>query len=73
MSRSCPRLSRSSKDKGFDVVVERGAGEHANLTDAEYEEAGATLGTATDAWAADAVLKVAPPGALRDSRPRASS
>ena len=56
-----PEAVKKLKDKGFDVVVERGAGRDANLTDADYEEAGATLGTATDAWAADAVLKVAPP------------
>ena len=56
-----PEAVKKLKDKGFDVVVERGAGEHANLTDAEYQEAGAELGTSTDAWAADAVLKVAPP------------
>ena len=56
-----PEAVKKLKDKGFDVVVESGAGEHANLTDAEYEEAGAELGTSTDAWAADAVLKVAPP------------
>jgi NAD(P) transhydrogenase subunit alpha len=56
-----PEAVKKLRDKGFDVVVERGAGEHANLTDAEYEEGGATLGTATDAWAADVVLKVAPP------------
>jgi NAD(P) transhydrogenase subunit alpha len=56
-----PEAVKKLKDKGFDVVVERGAGEHANLSDADYEQAGAQLGTATDAWAADAVLKVAPP------------
>ena len=56
-----PEAVKKLKDKGFDVVVERGAGDEANLTDADYEQAGATLGTATDAWAADAVLKVAPP------------
>jgi NAD(P) transhydrogenase subunit alpha len=56
-----PEAVEKLRDRGFDVVVERGAGEQANLADADYEEAGATLGTATDAWTADAVLKVAPP------------
>jgi NAD(P) transhydrogenase subunit alpha len=56
-----PEAAKKLVDKGFEVVVERGAGEHAHLDDAEYEQAGAQLGTATDAWAADAVLKVAPP------------
>ena len=42
------------------VVVEAGAGERALLPDALYTEAGATIG---DAWAADIVVKVAPPTA----------
>jgi NAD(P) transhydrogenase subunit alpha len=56
-----PEAVKKLTGKGFDVVVERGAGEHANVTDADYEEAGAALGTAAEAWAADAVLKVAAP------------
>jgi NAD(P) transhydrogenase subunit alpha len=40
------------------VVVESGAGERALLPDALYTEAGATIG---DAWAAEVVVKVAPP------------
>jgi NAD(P) transhydrogenase subunit alpha len=43
---------------GFDVVVERGAGEAASFPDAAFEEAGARLGD----WAeADAVAKVQKP------------
>jgi H+-translocating NAD(P) transhydrogenase subunit alpha len=56
-----PEAVKKLRDRGFEVVVERGAAVEANLADADYEEVGATLGTATDAWAADAVLKVAPP------------
>jgi NAD(P) transhydrogenase subunit alpha len=41
------------------VVVEPGAGRHANAPDAAYTDAGATLG---DPWAAEVVVKVAPPG-----------
>jgi NAD(P) transhydrogenase subunit alpha len=40
------------------VVVEAGAGVHANAPDAAYEEAGATVG---DPWGAEVVVKVAPP------------
>ncbi|WP_297795542.1 NAD(P) transhydrogenase subunit alpha, partial [Mycobacterium sp.] len=43
---------------GVAVVVESGAGERALLPDALYTEAGATIG---DAWAAEVVVKVAPP------------
>jgi NAD(P) transhydrogenase subunit alpha len=45
---------------GVAVVVESGAGERALLPDDLYTEAGATIG---DAWAADVVVKVAPPTA----------
>src|SRR5271163_5307566 len=43
---------------GVAVVVESGAGEGALLPDDLYTEAGASIG---DAWAADVVVKVAPP------------
>ena len=46
-----PDSVKKLADAGFDVVVERGAGAEANLSDAEYEEAGATLGDAGAAWA----------------------
>ena len=46
---------------GATVVVERGAGEAAGLLDAAYEAAGATLGSASDAWGADLVVKVQRP------------
>src|ERR1700724_2871914 len=45
---------------GVAVVVQSGAGERALLPDSLYTEAGATIG---DAWAADVVVKVAPPTA----------
>ncbi len=53
---------------GFDVVVEKGAGDGASFTDGEFEQAGATI--AKDAAAAlkdaDVVLKVQKP--LRDGK-----
>ena len=52
---------------GVAVVVESGAGERALLPDELYTEAGATIG---DAWAADVVVKVAPPTADEVSRLR---
>ena len=45
---------------GIAVVVESGAGERALLPDELYTQAGATIG---DAWAANVVVKVAPPTA----------
>ena len=49
------RLARS----GFEIAVERGAGEAASFPDAAYEEAGATL--VGDPWDAAAVAKVQKP------------
>ncbi|OAP37772.1 NAD(P) transhydrogenase subunit alpha [Sinorhizobium glycinis] len=49
------------KSLGFDVVVEAGAGLHSRVPDAEYEKAGARIGSAADAKEADVVLKVRRP------------
>ncbi|WP_430434957.1 Re/Si-specific NAD(P)(+) transhydrogenase subunit alpha [Methyloversatilis sp.] len=50
---------------GFDVVVETGAGDLADLSDSAYREAGASIaGSATELWSsADIVFKVRPPTA----------
>ena len=53
-----PKAVASLVNKGLAMVVESGAGERALLPDDLYTEAGATIG---DAWAADVVVKVAPP------------
>src|SRR3954470_10027280 len=55
-----PKAVASLVNSGVAVVVEAGAGEQALLPDDLYTEAGATIG---DAWAADVVVKVAPPTA----------
>ncbi|MCI1747502.1 MAG: Re/Si-specific NAD(P)(+) transhydrogenase subunit alpha [Acidipropionibacterium sp.] len=46
---------------GYDVMVERGAGERAALPDADYEKAGATLAAVDEVWGCDLVLAVNPP------------
>ena len=48
---------------GFSVVVQAGAGDAANVSDADYQEAGATIvADATQLWASsDIVFKVRPP------------
>src|SRR5690242_954917 len=53
---------------GFEVVLERGAGEAASFPDSSYEEAGADVGA--DAWQADAVVKVQAPSADEAGRLR---
>lgn len=46
---------------GYDVVVERGAGEAAYFPDAEYEAKGARIGSREEALGADLVATVQPP------------
>src|SRR5882724_2511376 len=53
-----PKTVAALVNSGLAVVVESGAGEAALLPDDLYKEAGASIG---DAWAADVVVKDAPP------------
>jgi NAD(P) transhydrogenase subunit alpha len=46
---------------GWEVAIERGAGDAASYPDPLYETAGATLVDRSDAWAADIVVKLRPP------------
>ena len=46
---------------GWQVVVERGAGERASYPDAQYAAAGATLVDRQTAWHAEVVVKLRPP------------
>ncbi|CAN5895847.1 Re/Si-specific NAD(P)(+) transhydrogenase subunit alpha [soil metagenome] len=46
---------------GWDVQVEKGAGESAAYPDAQYTDAGATLVDRAAAWTSDIVLKLLPP------------
>ncbi|VAZ70665.1 NAD(P) transhydrogenase subunit alpha part 1 [Mycobacterium persicum] len=62
-----PKAVASLVNSGVAVVVESGAGQRALLPDELYTEAGAIIG---DAWAADVVVKVAPPTAEEIGRLR---
>lgn len=59
---------------GFDVVVEKGAGERSRIPDAEFANAGGRIGSAADAGKADVIIKVRrPTGAeLQGYRPGAA-
>ena len=46
---------------GWEVAVERGAGESASYPDSQYEASGATVVDRPAAWSADIVLKLRPP------------
>ncbi len=54
-----PEVIKKMAAKGFEFVVAPGSGDDAALSDALYEEAGATL--SDDVWSADVVAKVAGP------------
>jgi NAD(P) transhydrogenase subunit alpha len=56
-----PDTVRDLTDRKLQVAVEAGAGEGSGRPDSEYTEAGASVGSADDAWGADVVVKVAPP------------
>src|SRR5437588_770440 len=57
-----PEVVGKLKAKGLDVVVQSGAGADALLTDAAFEEAGATVSPdADEIWGADVVVTIAPP------------
>jgi NAD(P) transhydrogenase subunit alpha len=59
-----PATVRQLIGLGYEVVVEAGAGRHADFPDQAYAEAGAAVVDASTAWSADVVLKVvAPSGA----------
>ncbi|GFG73874.1 NAD(P) transhydrogenase subunit alpha [Mycobacterium botniense] len=62
-----PKAVPALVSSGVAVVVESGAGARALLPDELYTRAGATIG---DAWAADIVVKVAPPTPEEVSRLR---
>src|ERR1044072_239401 len=54
-----PEVMKKMAAKGFEFVVEPGAGAEAMLSDERYEDAGATI--SGDVWSADVVAKVAAP------------
>jgi NAD(P) transhydrogenase subunit alpha len=65
-----PDVVRSLTGDEIEVAVESGAGEAAGHPDAEYSDAGASVGSADDAWDADVVAKVAVPTAEEIGRLR---
>jgi NAD(P) transhydrogenase subunit alpha len=58
-----PEIVRKLTDSGFEIVVEAGAGAEASFSDADYEQAGATIAAARDELfgSADGVVKVQKP------------
>src|SRR6266571_1162037 len=63
-----PELISRLVPSGFDVLVDREAGEAASFPDSSYEEAGAQI--VDDAYVAEAVVKVQKPSAEEAERLR---
>src|SRR5208282_377044 len=55
-----PEVVAKLKAKGLDVLVQSGAGAEALLSDAAFEQAGAEIVDAAQAWGADVVVTIAP-------------
>src|SRR5438034_11837628 len=56
-----PDVVRSLAARGLEVKVESDAGLQAGHPDAAYEDAGATVGSAAEAWECEIVVAVAVP------------
>jgi NAD(P) transhydrogenase subunit alpha len=56
-----PEVVTRLAPRGIEVAIERGAGEAALLPDSVFEEAGASIVSADEAWGGNVVVKVAPP------------
>ena len=63
-----PEVVASLKSGDLDVTVEAGAGIEAGHPDNEFDDVGASVGTADEAWSADVVLRVATPTVAEISR-----
>jgi NAD(P) transhydrogenase subunit alpha len=58
-----PDVAKKLAARGVDSVVESGAGEQSHIPDQAYTDAGATIGSAGDAWGAEVVAVVRAPTA----------
>jgi H+-translocating NAD(P) transhydrogenase subunit alpha len=63
-----PEAAKKLAAKGVETVVESGAGELAHVPDEAYSDAGATVGSADDAWGAEVVAVVKAPTTDQISR-----
>src|SRR5256884_3237859 len=58
-----PDVIRRLSQHELEIVVESGAGEGSHLPDQAFADAGATIGSAADAWGSDVVAVVRAPSA----------
>ena len=58
-----PKVIGKLQKLGFSIIIEKGSGDKASISDSHFEDAGATIvDTAAEVWtAADIILKMRPP------------
>ncbi len=56
-----PTIAKQLKAKGFEIIVESGAGEKSFFSDGDYTQAGAVIGAKANAFECDIVAKINPP------------
>jgi NAD(P) transhydrogenase subunit alpha len=56
-----PTIAKQLKAKGFEIVVESGAGEKSFFSDGDYTQAGAVIGAKANAYGCDIVAKINAP------------
>lgn len=56
-----PTVTKLLVSKGFEVLIEKGAGLQSHFLDSEFSEAGAKIVSKADAFSADVVAKINPP------------
>ena len=53
-----PGSMKKLQKAGFELVIEKGAGTLANYSDAEYTDAGATVGTRSDVMSCEILISI---------------
>jgi NAD(P) transhydrogenase subunit alpha len=56
-----PTIAKQLKSKGFEIIVESGAGESSFFSDEDYTKAGAVVGAKANAYECDVVAKINAP------------
>jgi NAD(P) transhydrogenase subunit alpha len=56
-----PTIAKQLKAKGFEIIVESGAGDKSFFSDGDYTQAGAVIGAKANAFECDIVAKINPP------------
>jgi NAD(P) transhydrogenase subunit alpha len=56
-----PTIAKQLKSKGFEIIVEIGAGEGSSFSDDDYTQSGAVIGTKENTYECDVIAKINPP------------